>query len=1430
VAGGSPYAVSITLSDGTDVAMPVDVFAELLTMDPVFSALPQDVPVVLVVPFAGGRQLELPRALADRLGRQVWSTSGNPVLETRDDGTSRLVLDQKPDVPRGDWIRSGPGEVLTDADVQAIQAGQSTRSARATPTTSTADIPEWEQNLVSFTLVADGDGTQQIGRAAFHPAEFAGNREAHYRKLHRVTTSALRHSGAAVATATTPLTVGAKPGERVHHVNMHGSSTHVDMPQEDGSTYRASGEEVTHWLNRRPSVRRLRDQDWIYLDSCWTGGVYGGDAHAYSNVAASLPPAADPLADIPIAQVVANGTRKRVRASDRPIGYAAGHGPNPPLWVEAYTDAQGRGGRLLEFWPEPRDPELADRARTAGLHPGPGPVPGDTLDRTLRLVRALRQTLGPGIDQDPSYDDLLRGIGALELMRETDPHLNGLGPFTLELFQRAALANRRDHGDGVRAVDAGAYRALLARAANVSPGTRLTDFVRVPLLAGVAQQTRSFRDLPAAAVRVLRLDPSATIGPAEVSRLYWAQVKSYEWLSSLPDVGIAAMVALHLPAPDPSRRVELGWLATRAVAAGRNPYDSVELAAFHLEEQGAFDPQSLTHDAAGRPNGRNWNAPVAPGTQVDASVLGTLTPLPGGSYRRTGQEAAPWVAQGKQPAYVVAAEDTGTGRAWVALSGGRRVAVPHAEVAALVARDPELIARDVWKTDVVLAVSRSGDSTVQPHTPQQNVPQQSNVPQSNVPQPNPPQSAALRPVAPSSLRDAVIRATGRTVWAPRGTTGLGRSNTTGTGPVTLAGIPATHGTPAADDWTRTHPVTLLAAAQQPPAGAPVTPPRPNTSESTSSDTTPTPPAPLKTVGTTPPSRVPRTRPPRANPRATGLTTIPEDAPAPGPTRLPAVPRLAWVGDDIDDRRPPRLDRDLPPAPVSGGGPVTFTDRSRLPAYMGGVGALLPGLPRDVLSRSYRLGQSDRTLRGAEDVAREIGDRLGNYHDLAPAPAAKRRGTPPRTLVDDVRQRLRRNPHGFFGDGQQFTYRTRSGRTRVATVTARPYGQWERFAFGYANPVKVDTMQRTTATTGRTAVNSTSTSLLPSVPLGPTRDPYSVWGRVFFRKSWGKRVVYGQQNQTMNQVETRTTDGSHAHLDDVWYEVTVTDRRGRPVDGRGRPVTRRGAQGVGFGFAVRDGLLVRLADSLTHDDPPAERLPARIDLGGRPAYRSVATETYGPIAHVRDWVLHQAGVKSDTMAGSQLVDFFSSDSFQRAGGVLNAGRTTTPPLFRDDSGRSPPSRSGSSRATPSSSARPRRRSCATSCSPPSATNAAWATRRTPRSAARSAPRSSGSGCARGSSTCGCCSAAMCATAVPAAATPPPAAPAPSSRPRRPRATPPGSTSYRRRSPSPRRPAPGPRCPAGAATAPAGPGNCARTRRGRGVRPRPARPSRPGRWSG
>ncbi|MFJ6892396.1 hypothetical protein [Streptomyces hokutonensis] len=423
----------------------------------------------------------------------------------------------------------------------------------------------------------------------------------------------------------------------------------------------------------------------------------------------------------------------------------------------------------------------------------------------------------------------------------------------------------------------------------------------------------------------------------------------------------------------------------------------------------------------------------------------------------------------------------------------------------------------------------------------------------------------------------------------------------------------------------------------------------------------------------------RQRPPRTgappNRRTPPLEPIDEDAEAEftaPPVKKPATPGPTWVVHDLDSRRPPRVDLDLPPAPYSGGGPASFTDGAKLPVYMGGIGELLRGLPRNLLRRSYTLGQGDRVLRGADRVVEQLDLNLRQPPGVRPRPARPGGNRAGDGLLDDVRHSLVNNPSGFFGDGQQFNYRTVDGKSRVLTVTARPYGQWERFTFGYANPVKIDTMQRNTALTGRVAVNSTSTSLAPTAPLGPVKTLFAPWGRVFAQFSWTKRVEYNLQNLVVNQNETRTTDGSHAHLDDVWYEFKVTDPAGRPVDRTGKAI--RSTSGtraqVAFGFAVRDGLFVRIADSLTRPKPPADRLPPRMRLDRGSHYRMMNTESFGPVAHIRDWALQQSGTDTDSMAGKQINSFFSTDGFHRMSRVMAAGTVTSPPLFKDDAGREP----------------------------------------------------------------------------------------------------------------------------------------------------------------
>ncbi|MFH8535021.1 hypothetical protein ACH4GE_42420, partial [Streptomyces tendae] len=432
------------------------------------------------------------------------------------------------------------------------------------------------------------------------------------------------------------------------------------------------------------------------------------------------------------------------------------------------------------------------------------------------------------------------------------------------------------------------------------------------------------------------------------------------------------------------------------------------------------------------------------------------------------------------------------------------------------------------------------------------------------------------------------------------------------------------------------------------------------------------PAPDKTPATSPapdktPDKTPATSP--------APDKTPAPAPATSPAPPPAAPRLrpARIEHDLDDRRPPRIDRDLPPAALLGGRPVRFTDQARLPAYMGAVGSLLKNLRPDVLRRSFSFGQSDRVLRGADLVVAELDSLLADRPGVRPA-APKKRGSKRTGLLDAVNRRIDQAPHSFFGDGRRFVYRTADGKKRVLTVTARPYGSWERFTTGYANPTKNDTMARKVQGFGRSASYATNTTLLPSVPLGPAKAPITGWGRVFARFSWNKRVQYTMQNQVLSQTETRTWDGSHGHLDHVWYDFTVTDTSGRPVDASGKtiPAGDTVREPVAFGFAVRDGLYLRLADSVAKQQPSEVRdeLPRSMTIGRGAHYRTVVTEGYGPMSHARDWALQQAKVTEDSVAGTQLSDFFSTDGFHRMGRMLNAGPVTTPPLFRDEAGLEP----------------------------------------------------------------------------------------------------------------------------------------------------------------
>ncbi|MFB7293139.1 alpha/beta hydrolase [Actinacidiphila glaucinigra] len=405
---------------------------------------------------------------------------------------------------------------------------------------------------------------------------------------------------------------------------------------------------------------------------------------------------------------------------------------------------------------------------------------------------------------------------------------------------------------------------------------------------------------------------------------------------------------------------------------------------------------------------------------------------------------------------------------------------------------------------------------------------------------------------------------------------------------------------------------------------------------------------------------------------TALSTIAEEGEASTPVRVPApiVPGAAIhdfvpIGQGLDERRPARLDRDLPPAPVTTG-PVRFGDGARLPVYLTGeVDSLLrqvlddeamQNLPKtEAQGLSGALGHGGHRLRGIDKVLEELSAHLET--------SSRTRPEQRQDLLARVERQLKSNPQGFFGDVKPFVYKADDGRTRTLELNIRPYGNWERFTFGLGNPVNTDTMQRFTLTGGESKLNATSMRVAATASLGPPFVDVTGAGSVSAGVTFGKQVRYNMQNHVVNQTETRTSDASHAHLDDVWYEFSVTE----DTHPAGPSEKRQSVNDVDptlarFGFAVRSGLISLLSDSLTSPKPRDEDpLPKKLDLRhSRP--RIVNTEAFGPMHHVRKWVQGQTAVKADSKTAAQIDTFFSSAGFQEMSRHLHMGELPTPCLF------------------------------------------------------------------------------------------------------------------------------------------------------------------------
>ncbi|MFE4690582.1 lonely Cys domain-containing protein, partial [Streptomyces sp. NPDC056749] len=610
LADGRHDTVTAQLPDGTTTALDADDLAELVAADLARQGLPVTAPIVLAVPSAGDRYLELPRKLAERTGHTVWVHSGLARRHPDPAGPSTIAVIRRDGLPHGSWIPTRPG-LAPDAD---------------------EGTPAWHRDVLTQPVVSALTG-QQIGRSLHDPGELAGAREENYSRLDQMTKYIHYNPATGSYSAALPLE-DPGPKDKAYHLAGHGQPGRMTLPMADGTSRTAGRREAGEWLRRRKSLSSLPEDHWIDLVICSSSTMRDRATQDQSQIGASYPVpfAADPLADdaVSMGQHLANVTRRTVRLSYS-LQAAYTHQGDPVRVL--FTDARG----YRTWWdtnrPEPRGDELDRLAREAGFEGEPSPT---SRAGTLRLVRALRMVFGHDVEDAPDHAALIRGAAALDSMWHADPALGPTGPFSTDLLRRVVAA----HPEAASGVDQQVTRQVLAAAAQVrQQGSALpvSSFVDLPVLHSAARWLQDTTAVDDAAVVALQLSGPEEVDGAARARMFWARVKAEETMTAAgPDADALTTRLQHLdPAIEPgdALRDDVMALLTRGFAVGRDMADPHVAAAYDLEESGAFEKPMPPGADSGTSGGRDWK---------DESAS-----LPGMSRFRapSGIVDAPWAGQ-----------------------------------------------------------------------------------------------------------------------------------------------------------------------------------------------------------------------------------------------------------------------------------------------------------------------------------------------------------------------------------------------------------------------------------------------------------------------------------------------------------------------------------------------------------------------------------------------------------------------------------------------------------------------------------------------------------------------------------------------------------------------------------------------------------------
>ncbi|MDW6056879.1 lonely Cys domain-containing protein [Streptomyces sp. FXJ1.4098] len=498
----------------------------------------------------------------------MWAHSGHPTLHETGPQTYGIGVIHRDGRIQGDWIPSRPG---TAPDARA-------------------DDPSWWRKVVNRTLV--GLTGLSFGRTALRPEEVV-EKDMEWDQRHLDAMKHYAHFNTAVrrfVSGLLPLPRPGKPGTRRYYFDAHGGPGYIVLPWRTAGRS-APGTKRVRGTSRaagacRSSTRTTGSSWWSATPVrprtvAWTAPV---STSATASLAPSCP------------------TRSRTSpwAARRERDAEEGQCQHPhrchgglPGWIHPGPGHRrpGAAGSYQQYFPEPDAEELDRRAREIGYHTGPGPAPAVAGAATLRLVRALRLTLGKEIDddlridQDPEYAELLRGAAALDRMWRLDPRFADAGPVTLDFFERVVAATL-PAGTPARQDD---YRNVLKRAAAAPAGTTAATFVALPSSLDDAAHWLDTADVVDAAVRALRLGGPGDVGRRELSRMFWARVKMEEaWGGSDLERITAHLYDLPPSAQVTDRQREFTQdLVTRAFAGGLDGADADVMVAYLLDRNGA---------------------------------------------------------------------------------------------------------------------------------------------------------------------------------------------------------------------------------------------------------------------------------------------------------------------------------------------------------------------------------------------------------------------------------------------------------------------------------------------------------------------------------------------------------------------------------------------------------------------------------------------------------------------------------------------------------------------------------------------------------------------------------------------------------------------------------------------------------------------------